>query len=375
MFVYHSRYDRYDFGADHPFSPKRQAMLFSLLEALGHPVDLTAPSVATRADVARVHDAAFIDAVAAASRGEATPQAKAYGLDTMDVPLFEGMDAAARGLVGGTLFGARCILEGRAARVLQCGGGLHHAQRAMASGFCVYSDLSVAIHALRDAGERVAYIDIDVHHGDGVQALHYEDPGVLALSLHESGRYLFPGTGGVHEVGVGAGEGTTLNVPLEPFTEDESYIETFERVVPFALERFQPDVLVVQCGADAHFSDPLADMLLTTRAYETIFAQLVDLADEHTQGRALFTLGGGYQPEATARIWALLVGALCAVELPNDIPGVWRQQWSSDTHGLPSETLRDPADKTFDVPRRASINEQNARASKRVLELVAPYWY
>jgi acetoin utilization protein AcuC len=258
--------------------------------------------------------------------------------------------------------------------VLQLGGGLHHAHARKASGFCVYNDLSMAIQALRDEGMRVAYIDIDVHHGDGVQHIHETDPGVLTLSLHESGRYLFPGTGHVHEMGKGAGEGSALNIPLEPFTEDESYLETFERVVPFAIERYAPDVLVVQCGADAHFSDPLADLLLTTHAYDAMFTQLLDLAEAHTEGRALFTLGGGYQPDATVRIWTLLAHHVLEAERPADLPTAWLDRWSDESEAALTPTLHD-APRTFDIERRDSIDAQNRQISKRALERIAPLWY
>ena len=372
--LYSDRYLDYHFGPEHPFSPVRQRMLVSLLDALGAPVDLVEPPVATREDVRSVHGEAFVDAVEAASDGTPPPQARRFGLDTGDVPVFAGMDAATRALVGGTLHGARLIDRGKARRVLQLGGGLHHAQRALASGFCVYNDLSVAIQHLRDAGHRVAYLDIDVHHGDGVQALHYADPDVLTISLHESGRYLFPGTGGVHETGEGAGEGAALNVPLEPFTESESFCAVFDRVVPYALDQFQPDVLVVQCGADAHFSDPLADLLLTTEAYETLFRQILDLAGAHTDGRVLLTLGGGYRPDATLRVWTMLSLLACDLDLPDDLPSAWRTSWGDRIDAPLTPTLHDPP-KTFDVPRLDTVRQQNERVSKRVLELLAPHWY
>ena len=216
------------------------------------------------------------------------------------------MDEAARWLVGGTLHGARLISEGRERRVLQLGGGLHHARRSVASGFCIYNDLAIAINSLTRSGLKVAYLDIDVHHGDGVQEILYEDPRVLTVSLHESGKYLFPGTGEIRELGSGAGRGLKLNLPLEPFTEGESYLEVLEQVIPAALRHFRPDVLVVQAGADAHFDDPLSDLMLTTRDYEAIFRRILAWADDFTAGRVLFTLGGGYSFRAAPRVWAIL---------------------------------------------------------------------
>ena len=372
--LYHDRYLDYDFGPEHPFSPVRQEMVVDLLSALGHPIDPVSPPVATRADVRRVHSERFVSTVEAASKGTPPPEAHEFGLDTGDVPVFENMDTAARGLVGGTLQGARRIVADDTSRVLQMGGGLHHARHEEAAGFCVYNDLSIAIDLLREHDLRVAYIDIDVHHGDGVQWLHYEDPGVLTISLHESGQYLYPGTGGVDEIGAGPGEGTTVNVPLMPHTEPESYLDAFERVVPYALDHFGPDVLVVQCGADAHFSDPLADLLLTTQAYETLFERLFGLADEHTNGRLLCTFGGGYRLDAVARIWTLLTLLVQDHAVPDALPNTWRERWQPRLDDPLSPTLHDP-EKTFRVSRRAAIAEQNKRTSTQVLELLAPHWY
>ena len=374
LLLFDDAYLSYFFGPEHPFSPVRQRMLCSLLETLPVDAPLTAPPPATRSDVCTVHTPGFADAVAQCSSGTLPANVRDFGLNTADVPTFDDMDAAARALCGGTLHGARQIADGAARRVLQLGGGLHHAHPGKASGFCVYNDLSMAIQALRDAGLRVAYIDIDVHHGDGVQDVHKTDPGVLTLSLHESGRYLFPGTGHVHEMGTGAGKGSVLNIPLEPFTEDASYLETFERVVPFAVERYAPDVLVVQCGADAHFSDPLADLLLTTHAYDALFTQLLDLAEAHTEGRALFTLGGGYRPDAAVRIWALLVHHVLDATPPTDLPADWLARWSDQVEEALTPTLHD-APRTFDIERRDAIESQNRQVSKRALERIAPLWY
>jgi acetoin utilization protein AcuC len=197
-------------------------------------------------------------------------------------------------------------MEGTETRVLQLGGGLHHAQRDRAAGFCIYNDLAVAIRAFVNHGWRVAYLDIDLHHGDGVQSLFYDNEEVLTISLHETGHYLYPGTGHIHELGTGPARGLSVNVPLEPFTESESYLEAFEAVVPRTLEEFSPHVLVVQAGADAHFADPLGDLALTTQAFETLYRRILKLADSHTKGRVLFTLGGGYDTQVAARVWSIL---------------------------------------------------------------------
>lgn len=237
--IYREEYRLYNFGPDHPFSPVRLEMLTSLLQALGVWRAPLAPLEARREEVLSVHSERLVKRVEAASRGELYPDLEHYGLGTGDTPVFPGMDRAARILVGGTLEGARRIMAGEK-RVLQLGGGLHHAQYDRASGFCVYNDLSVAIRHMTQVGLRVAYVDIDVHHGDGVQWIHYEEGEVLTLSLHESGRYLFPGTGHVYEIGRGAGLGKKLNLPLEPFTEDESYLGSLRPWCPGPLRPSAP---------------------------------------------------------------------------------------------------------------------------------------
>lgn len=372
--LFDDRYYNYNFGPQHPFSPLRQEVTINLLEAIGHPIDPVSPPVATREEILTVHSERFVQRVESASSGSAPRQAQEFGLNTGDVPVFEGMDRATRSLVGGTLHGARLIADGTARRVLQLGGGLHHAQEERASGFCVYNDLSAAISALRDQGFRVAYVDVDVHHGDGVQFLHYEDPEVLTVSLHEAGTALFPGTGSVDEIGEGPGKGFALNVPLAPLTESESYLDAFERVIPYAIRQFEPDVIVAQCGADAHFLDPLADLMLTSEAYETIFGKLIDLATEHTDGRLLCTLGGGYHLDAVSRIWALLALTVQDLDYPNTLPQTWRDRWKDHTDDSLSPTLHDP-DPKFNISRRPQIEKQNRRVSKQILELVAPHWY
>uniref|UniRef100_A0A7C2G4G4 Acetoin utilization protein AcuC n=1 Tax=Thermus islandicus TaxID=540988 RepID=A0A7C2G4G4_9DEIN len=372
MVIYREEYRLYDFGPGHPFSPVRLEMLTSLLKALGVWREPLAPPEATREEVLTVHSERLVKRVEAASRGELYPDLPEYGLGTGDTPVFPGMDRAARILVGGTLEGARRILAGER-RVLQLGGGLHHAQYDRASGFCVYNDLSVAIRHLVRSGLRVAYLDLDVHHGDGVQWIHYEEREVLTLSLHESGRYLFPGTGQVYELGRGEGLGRKLNLPLEPFAEDEGYLEVFEALVPWALRAFRPDVLVVQAGADAHFLDPLADLLLTTRAYERLFRRVLEYAEAYAGGRVLFTLGGGYSLDAAVRVWALLYHLFHGLPLPGRLPEGWREHWEARLGQPLTPTLHDPEGAYPEVPRRREIAAYNRRTLERLMELAAPH--
>jgi acetoin utilization protein AcuC len=348
-------------------------MVFELLAALGHDVRTEAPTPATRADLLDVHDDYYVRRVEALSAGEVVADCEDYGLGTPDTPAFPGMDEAGRWLVGGTLHAARLISEGGARRVLQLGGGLHHARRNFASGFCIYNDLAIAIRDLVRKGLWVAYLDIDVHHGDGVQQILFEDGRAMTVSLHESGRYLFPGTGEIHELGSGVGLGLKLNLPLEPFTEGTSYLEVFDEVVPAALRHFSPGVLVVQAGADAHFDDPLADLMLTTRDYEAIFRRILDLADRYAAGRVLFTLGGGYSFRAAPRVWTLLYLLMNDLPVPRDLPAEWRGKWTRILDQPLPSTFHDP-DISAILPKREETAARNRQVARRLLDATSPYW-
>jgi acetoin utilization protein AcuC len=373
--VFHPAYLSYDFGPQHPFSPVRLAMLVDLLDALGCPIRAEVPEPATREEILSVHDERFVASVEAADRGEPVANPEELGLGTPDDPVFPGMDLAARYLAGGTLQAARLVAEGKADAALQLGGGLHHAQRDRASGFCVYNDVAVAIQYLLDRGLTVAYVDIDVHHGDGVQAIFYNNADVLTLSLHESGQYLFPGTGELYELGGGAGRGRSVNVPLEPFTEGESYLQAFNAVVPPVLSWFRADVLVVQAGADAHFADPLADLLLTTRDYEKLFRALVDVGRESCGGRMIFTLGGGYDLASVPRVWALLYLVLHDLPLPDTLPEAWRERWQEKLGTVLPAHLHDSNPGYPPVERREEISSRNRAVTDRLLDSLMPYWY
>jgi len=373
--IYHPAYQKYAFGENHPFSPVHIEMMLELLHALGHRVQMVEPEPATREDILSVHEDYYVRRVEALSEGQIVLDCEDYGLGTPDNPAFPGMDEAARWLVGGTLCGARLICENGEKRVLQLGGGLHHARRNFASGFCIYNDLAIAISFLARQGLWVAYLDIDVHHGDGVQQILYEDKRVMTISLHESGKYLFPGTGEVHELGAGLGRGLKLNLPLEPFTEGESYLEVFEQVVPAALRQFRPGVLVVQAGADAHFDDPLADLMLTTRTYETIFQRILELADTFTAGRVLFTLGGGYSLRATPRVWTILYLLLHDLPVVHDLPAAWWEKWTGLLGEKLPKTLHDPNPGHADIPNRQEIVHRNRQVANRLLDAASLYWF
>jgi acetoin utilization protein AcuC len=372
--IYHPEYRNYSFGDDHPFSPLRVEMTLDLLRELGHEVRASEPRPATREEILDVHADYYVRRVEALSAGEEVPDRREYGLDTPDTPAFPGMDAAARWHVGGTLAAARRICEEGERRVLQLGGGLHHARSNFASGFCVYNDLALAIRVLTRHGLWVAYIDVDVHHGDGVQQILYDDGRVMTISLHESGQFLFPGSGDVHELGSGVGRGLKLNVPLEPLTDGASYLEVLDEVVPAALSHFGPGVLVVQAGADAHYDDQLADVLLTTRDYEAIFRRILGWADAFASGRVLFTLGGGYSLRSTPRVWTLLYLLVHDLPVPSETPEAWRRRWTERARVELPVLFHDPVTIGADVPNREEIARRNRNSAQRLLEAAMPYW-
>jgi acetoin utilization protein AcuC len=372
--IHRPEYAGYDFGPEHPFTPARLAMLLDLIRCLGYPATAVAAPAATREDILTVHDEAFVAMVEALDRGEARPEAERFGLGTQDNPIFPGMDLAGRWLVGGALHGARLLMAGTETRVLQLGGGLHHAQKDRAAGFCLYNDLAVAIRAFVDHGWRVAYLDIDLHHGDGVQNLFYDHDRVLTLSLHETGHYLYPGTGHIHELGTGPARGLSVNIPLEPFTDTEGYLEAFEAVVPQTLEQFAPHVLVVQAGADAHFADPLGDLALTTQAFQTLYHRILELAEIHTKGRVLFTLGGGYEAQVVARVWAILYLTLNDLPIPSNLPEEWLERWKHLLGPEVGQTLHDPVPAFPTLPGREERARRNQDVVTRLRDSLLRYW-
>jgi acetoin utilization protein AcuC len=368
-FVFSSAELRYDLGQHHPFKAIRSEAVKSLLEHSGllSQADVFEPEMASLAALSEVHSKAYLARVMQASRGEEVTDSLEYGIGTTDTPFFAGMHEATSLVVGGTLRAAELVATGKYARALNLAGGLHHAQSNKGGGFCVYNDLSVAISYLRSQNLRVAYLDIDAHHGDGVQWIHYDDKDVLTISFHETGRYLYPGTGFIYELGRNEGLGTSLNVPLEPYTQNSSFLEALDRVLEPALMWFKPDVLVLQAGADAHFFDPLADLALTLPGYQELFKRIVQYSDRFTSGRIVATGGGGYATwTAVPRVWGSLYAALSAKELPFQLPSAWLTQWQPHSSEALPETLNDPEP---DIPRVEQINAQNAKTVTQLLEL------
>ncbi|WP_078555516.1 acetoin utilization protein AcuC [Bacillus alkalicellulosilyticus] len=373
-FVFSQEQLSYRFNKDHPFNHLRLSLTYDLLEKMGaiSPENIVEPRIATDEEIALVHDEKFIDAVKNASKGLLSEAVAAnYGLGTEDTPIFENMHDAAALLVGGTLTAVDLVMENKVSHALNLGGGLHHGFRGKASGFCIYNDSSIAIEYLkRKYNARVLYVDTDAHHGDGVQWAFYDDPDVCTLSIHETGRYLFPGTGNVNEKGQGQGYGFSINVPLDAFTEDESFMEVYETSFKEVIEFFKPDVILTQNGADAHHFDPLTHLCASIESYKKIPRLAHQLAHQYCNGRWIAVGGGGYDiwrvvPRAWGYIWLEMTNQTSLAQ--GKLPQEWLDAWSSksETSLLPS--WQDPPNLFTPIPRKTEITEKNKKMLEKAL--------
>jgi len=327
--VFDKSLTEYNFGPSHPMSPLRVDLTMRLAEELGvlEQLRMVDAPMATTEQIATVHDEAMIDAV---TRAGTTPGwvDLSRGLGTEDDPVFHDMHLASAHVVGATLEAVRQVWSGESLHSLNIAGGLHHAMPDRASGFCIYNDVAVGIkQLLADGAERVAYVDVDVHHGDGVEKIFWDDPRVLTISLHETGQMLFPGTGFPTDSGGEGAEGTAVNVALPPGTGDAGWLRAFHAVVPPVLRAFDPDVLVTQHGCDSHMDDPLAHLMLSVDGQRAAYLALHDLAHEVAGGRWVATGGGGYAiVEVVPRAWTHLLAIASGHPLDPDTatPPEWR---------------------------------------------------
>ena len=326
LLVFSDELTRYDFGPDHPMAPGRVTHTISLADQLGvldrlrvvppPPIDLDL--------LATVHSP---DYIAAVRRGHPD---LSYGLGTSDNPVFPGMHEVAALVAMATAEAATRVWQGDATRASNISGGLHHAMPNRTSGFCVYNDIAIAIRWLLDNGcERVGYVDVDVHHGDGVQAIFYDDPRVMTISLHETPMYLFPGTGFAYETGGNGAKGTAINLALPPGTSDSGWLRAFHAVVPAVLHAHRPSVLVTQHGCDSHRHDPLADLELSLDGQRASYLALAGLAEELCGGRWVSTGGGGYAvTHVVPRAWTHLLSIVAGEPLDpaTPIPQAWQDE-------------------------------------------------
>ncbi len=351
----------YDFGPGHPLAPVRVELTIALARELGvldrPDVTVVTPAAAEMAELELVHDADYIDAVRQAGF-DGRPNGR-YGLGTPDNPVFAGMHEASALVVGATLAAARAVWHGEALHAANIAGGLHHAMRRAASGFCVYNDPAIAIRwMLAQGAQRIAYVDVDVHHGDGVQAAFYDDPRVLTISLHEHPATLFPGTGLASEIGSGDGRGYSVNVALPAGTGDAGWLRAFDAVVPPLLRAFGPEVLVSQHGCDSHRLDPLANLQLSVDGQRRAQLMVHDLAHGIAGGKWLLTGGGGYQlVQVVPRSWTHLLAVASGepVDPERPVPAAWRALASTRT-GLNAPTLMTDGETADYIPVSAGID-------------------
>jgi acetoin utilization protein AcuC len=341
----------YNFGPEHPLAPVRVELTIELARTLGvfdaDDVAVVAPDPATDAELGLVHSGDYIEAVRQAGSTGSIPIAGRHGLGTPDDPIFPGMHEASALVAGATLAAARAVWSGSAEHGANIAGGLHHAMRDHASGFCVYNDPAIAISwLLAEGAERIAYVDIDVHHGDGVQAAFYNDPRVLTISLHESPRTLFPGTGRPAETGGPDADGSAVNVALPAGTTDAGWLRAFHAIVPPLLRAFRPRILVSQHGCDTHWMDPLANLELTIDAQRAAHAAIHGLAHEIAGGRWLLTGGGGYEVvQVVPRTWTHLLAEAAGQPIDPAIPTPpdWRDYVARRTRAAAPEFMTEQA--------------------------------
>lgn len=388
VFIHHPDAELYRFHEHHPFDPTRLQSTIDLLirsNALKRE-DIIIPQPADDEALLTFHRPDYVQAVrqlsAPAPSADAAAAAHQYGLSDEDTPYFPGMHGAAAAIVGGSICAIEAVVSGQAKRAFHMAGGLHHAFPHRGSGFCVYNDAAVAIKRVQAQNDlRILYIDTDVHHGDGVQWVFYDDASVFTYSIHETGKFLFPGTGFLHERGTDSGIGACMNVPLEPYTEDDSWIDCFRATVEEAARLFKPDIIVSQHGCDAHAFDPLSHMHCSMRIYNEMPLVIRDLADRYADGRWVALGGGGYDkwrvvPRAWSFVWLamtdhpLLARIQASAESPVTLSEDWRQAWADEAGGidaLPEQWLDDLLQWT-PMPRRDAIQAANQVTCNRAMQ-------
>jgi acetoin utilization protein AcuC len=337
-FIYTDEFSRFDYGDSHPLRIFRLKLTYELIKSYGL---LSLPNTcfiesraATDDELILFHSQRYLEILKIANEGRSVPDSYAYGFGFGDNPIFKGLLDWSRLLAGSSLQAAEMVENGEVDIAFNISGGLHHARKSQASGFCYVNDPVIAIKYLLKKGRRVAYVDIDAHHGDGVQEAFYDTDKVLTVSIHETGRLLFPGTGFESEIGVGKGEGYSINVPLPPYSDDEIFLYAFNEIVPPALDKFKPDIVVTQLGVDTFRSDPLAHLELTSNGFCQAVVKLKEISEKWV---ALG--GGGYDIYNVARGWTLAWAIMNDVELPDQIPQDFLQKYSGA--GFSSDILRD----------------------------------
>jgi acetoin utilization protein AcuC len=371
-FIYSDDFAKYDYGPEHPLKPFRLMLTHDLIRAYGllslPDVRVVGAKPAEEEDLLLYHTKDYIEMLKAANSGLEIPGEERYGLGFGDNPVFEGVFEWSRLVTGASLQAAGLVDSGEVPIAFNISGGLHHALASRASGFCYINDPVVVISSLLKKGRRVAYIDIDAHHGDGVQEAFYRTAKVLTISLHESGRYLFPGTGFESETGEGEGRGYSVNIPMPPSSDDEIFVYAFNEVVPPLIERFRPDIVVGQLGVDSFLRDPLTHLNYTTNGFCEVVRKMKDLSL-----RWIALGGGGYEITNVAKAWTLAWAIMNNVDPPDKLPEAFLKQYPLE--GFRSGKLRDEGYQEKGAKKemiREDVERVVARIREKVLPLIAP---
>jgi len=364
---------QYEFKKDHPLKPDRLNLTYHLSKHLGliDKVKVLEPTPALRQELELFHSPEFIDAVE--DSGKNNNIHPRYGLGTSDNPIFPLIHDAGARYVGATLDAMRAIMNG-ASNAFCISGGLHHAHKSAASGFCIYNDVAIAIKMLQQKKtRRVLYFDFDAHHGDGVQNAFYNSKDVMTISVHQTGKTLFPGTGFIYETGSAEGVGYSVNVPLLPGAGTPELIRVFDEVVVPLFESFKPDLLVTQMGVDGHYLDPLANLTYTSHGFETIVRKLRDMSSNICKLGWLAVGGGGYHPVNVARLWTLFLAVMLDEDVPHEMPAEFKEAcFQLGYHDFP-DLMRDEDEVVQMYVPREQVSLDLERTIRRVNELVFPY--
>jgi acetoin utilization protein AcuC len=368
-FYYTDAYVDFDYGPLHPLKVIRLKLAYDLMNAYGL---LNLPSIeviptekATDEDLETFHSQKYLNVMKEANTGQIGENVHAHGLGPGDNPIFPGFYDWSLWVTGATIQAAEFVGDGRGEIAFNIAGGLHHAHPSKASGFCYVNDAVIGILRLLKRGKRVVYLDLDAHHGDGVQQAFYKTKDVMTISLHETGHTLFPGSGFEHEIGEGEGRGYSVNLPFPPYTDDEAYLWAFEEVVPPLIQGFQPDVLVTQLGVDTFESDPLTNLNLSIHGFEKIVRRIRELSV-----RWVALGGGGYEISNVARAWTLAWAVMNGVELEERLPETFLEK--AGRLGIRDRELKGPSPKLASETQRWEVRSETERMVKQVKKAIFP---
>jgi len=384
LLTYSDEFLKYSLGPNHPMRPDRIVAAMSLMDYHLRDNDdfkIIGPNPVDPSTLTLAHTEEYITLMKKLSVPDSNSYEDIekglffYGLGTSDCPVFDHMAEVSDLIVGSTLTAAQSILNNEFSNAFVLLAGLHHASRERASGFCYYNDINVTIRKLQQENPKIKilYLDTDLHAGDGVNYEFYNDPNVLTISFHESGKYLYPGTCFSDEIGSGDGEGYAINLPLYPNTYDSIYQKSIERYLPSFVESFKPDIILWQAGVDGHAMDPLGHLQLTTNTYDKLGTLVRKLSQHMEQPRVLAMGGGGYNPNSVARSWFVEVASLANVQIPDKTPKSWIERCKTEFNLDMPINLRDPKIELSNYSVEI-INNEHDKLTEYFEKCLSPYW-